>query len=99
MIYAAKSTEDVRGSHVTQVADCRAAIAAAAGREVVGVFADEKAAGFSASRGPALTAAMSLTERLASSGVAAELWVQHSDRLARGDGVVARHMVSWRCGR
>ena len=93
VIYAAKSTEDVRGSNVTQIADCRVAIAAAGGRDVAGVFADEKASGFSASRGPALTSAMSLAEGLTASGVAAELWVQHSDRLARGDGIVARHMV------
>ena len=93
VIYAAKSTEDLRGSNVTQVADCRAAIASAAGREVAGVFADEKASGFSASRGPALKSAMLLAEGLTSSSVAPELWVQHSDRLARGDGIVARHMV------
>jgi hypothetical protein len=36
---------------------------------------------------------MSLAEGLTASGVAPELWVQHSDRLARGDGIVARHMV------
>ena len=50
VIYAAKSTEDVRGSNVTQVADCRVAIAAAGGRDVAGVFADEKASGFAQPR-------------------------------------------------
>ena len=40
---------------------------------------------------------------MTASGVVAELWVQHSDRLARGDGIVARHMVelalwAWKVG-
>jgi hypothetical protein len=36
---------------------------------------------------------MAHAEELAEEGAVAELWVQHSDRLARGDGHSARHTV------
>ncbi len=93
VLYAAKSTEDIRGSNVTQMADCREAVDAGGGREIVAEFADEKASGFSANRGPGLEAALRRAEHEVAAGRAAELWVQHSDRLARGDGRVARHTV------
>ncbi len=93
MIYSAKSTEDVRGSLVTQVNDCREAIIALGAREVVAEYADEAISGFSRSRGPALSAALDQVEALAAEHAGAELWVQHSDRLARGDGRRARHLV------
>ena len=80
ILYAAKSTEDRRGSIPTQLADCRAA-AEAEGRGVVSQYSDESAAAHTGNRGPGLERAMAHAER-----AGAELRVQHSDRLARGDG-------------
>lgn len=93
VIYAAKSTEDIRGSLATQVEDCRKAIQAESERIVVAEYADEAVSGFSRSRGPALAAALEQVGALAAEHGRAELWVQHSDRVARGDGRTARHVV------
>jgi DNA invertase Pin-like site-specific DNA recombinase len=93
VIYAAKSTEDVHGSIGTQIADCAASISATGVRTVSGEFVDEAVSGFSKSRGRGLSEAMTLAQELAALDGAAELWVQHSDRLARGDGKSARHVV------
>src|SRR4051794_1167111 len=90
VIYAAKSTDDARGSIPTQLADCRTAIEREGHRRVVAEQADEAASAFRGNRGPGLAAAKA-TARRAAKGGAAELWVQHSDRLARGDGVAAHH--------
>jgi len=87
VIYAAKSTEDKRGSIPTQLEDCRA-FAERAGLEVVGEYADEAASAWSGDRGAELAAALDHTERLG-----AALLVQHSDRLARGDARQARHLI------
>src|ERR1035438_3030881 len=91
VIYAAKSTRDVRGSIPTQISDCHTAIAGLGDRAVVGEYVDEAVSGFSRSRGPGLESAMEHAARIGSDR--AELWVQHSDRLARGDGKQARHTV------
>src|SRR6185437_3931308 len=48
---------------------------------------------FKQSRGPKLAEALREAEALAGEHDGAELWVQHSDRLARGDGRTARHLV------
>src|SRR4051812_12191236 len=56
--------------------------------QVAGEYADEAASGWSGDRGPQLAAAISHAERLAP----CVLVVQHSDRLARGDGLKARHL-------
>jgi site-specific DNA recombinase len=93
VIYAAKSTEDRRGSIPGQLADCRAAIAALPARSVVAEYTDEAFSAFRRNRGPGLAEAMAHAEELAEQGGLAELWVQHSDRLARGDGHAARHTV------
>jgi DNA invertase Pin-like site-specific DNA recombinase len=87
ILYAAKSTADPRGSIPNQLADCRAVVEAA-GHVVVGEYSDEAASAYSGNRGPGLVAAREHAERLG-----AELWVQHSDRLARGDGRTAAHLV------
>lgn len=92
VVYAAKSTEDLRGSIPTQLADCRAA-AEAQGSRVVAEYNDEAASAYSGDRGPGLRAAMEHAERLAAEHGSAELYVQHSDRAARGDGKTARHVV------
>jgi DNA invertase Pin-like site-specific DNA recombinase len=93
VIYAAKSTADLRGSIPGQVAECRAMIATHPGRTVAGEYTDEAFSAYSANRGPGLVEAMQHAEDLAEERGLAELWVQHSDRLARGDGHSARHTV------
>jgi hypothetical protein len=49
--------------------------------------------GSSEAVGRASPEALREAEALASEHGEAELWVQHSDRLARGDGRTARHLV------
>jgi DNA invertase Pin-like site-specific DNA recombinase len=93
VVYAAKSTEDRRGSIPDQLLDCRSAIDQAGGREVVEEYVDEAFSAYRRSRGPGLADAMEHAEDLVQQFGAAELWAQHSDRLARGDGRVARHAV------
>lgn len=86
IVYAAKSTADERGSIPTQLGDCRQ-LAEREGWIVVGEYQDEAASAWSGDRGPGLAEAMENAER-----VGATLVVQHSDRLARGDGRSARHL-------
>jgi DNA invertase Pin-like site-specific DNA recombinase len=93
VIYAAKSTEDVRGSIATQLEDCRRAIEREGGRRAFAERSDESASAFRGSRGPGLVAAKRDATQFASRHGAAELWVQHSDRLARGDGLTADHLA------
>jgi len=87
ILYAAKSTVDKRGSNATQLEDARA-LAEAEGLEVIATYVDEDASAYHGNRGPGLAAALDHGERVSGSVV-----VQHSDRLARGDGVQARHLV------
>ncbi len=92
VIYAAKSTEDRRASIPGQLRECREALGDAGARVVVGEYSDERFSAFAGSRGPELAEAMRHAQELAQDG-AVELWAQHSDRLARGDGRSARHVV------
>jgi hypothetical protein len=92
ILYAAKSTEDPRGSIPDQLRECRAGIERESSRAVAGEYTDEAVSAFTRSRGPGLVEAMRHAEELAQEG-AVELWAQHSDRLARGDGRSARHAV------
>jgi DNA invertase Pin-like site-specific DNA recombinase len=62
-------------------------------RCVIEAFKEEAVSAFSGNRGAALEDAMRVAASLAADHGAAELWVQHSDRLARGDGKNARHAV------
>lgn len=87
ILYAAKSTEDKRGSIPTQLADGRE-FADRAGLPVAAEYADEAASAWSGDRGPQLAAALAHAER-----IGAALIVQHSDRLARGDARQARHLI------
>jgi DNA invertase Pin-like site-specific DNA recombinase len=96
VIYAAKSTADPRGSIDTQVADCLAAVEAG-GRELIAEpFRDEAASASKGDRGPGLAAAIAAAKTSAAEHGEAELWVQHSDRLARGSGKKgeARHLAA-----
>lgn len=92
IVYAAKSTADDHGSIPTQLADGRA-LAERHGLTVVEEHSDEAASAYSGNRGSGLAAAMADCKRLAAERGSCELIVQHSDRLARGDGVKARHLV------
>jgi site-specific DNA recombinase len=95
VLYAAKSTEDVHGSIPTQLTDARA-MAEREGWEIVGEYEDEAKSAYSGSRGDGLTRAKAQAERLVAEGHAAVLVVQHSDRLARGDGGrEAAHLVEF----
>lgn len=88
ILYAAKSTADEHGSIPTQLDDARA-LAEREGAEVVATYADEAASAWHGNRGPELEAAMNHCAELAPSW----LVVQHTDRLARGDGVRSRHLI------
>jgi DNA invertase Pin-like site-specific DNA recombinase len=92
VIYAAKSTSDKRGSIPTQLADCRAAIDRAGGI-VAAEFSDEGKSGWSGNRGDGLAQAKARAVALAEEHGSAELWVQHSDRISRGDGLSADHLA------
>jgi DNA invertase Pin-like site-specific DNA recombinase len=87
IIYAAKSTEDKHGSIETQLDDCRA-LAEREGWRVVGEYSDEAASAYHGNRGAGLVEARDHAER-----ERAALIVQHTDRLARGDGVQSQHLV------
>lgn len=90
--FAAKSTVDSKGSIPTQLEDCRT-LAAQEGLELRAEFSDEAASAYSGDRGPGLAQALAEAERLAAEHGTCALLVQHSDRLARGDGGQARHLV------
>jgi site-specific DNA recombinase len=90
ILFAAKSTVDAKGSIGTQLADGRK-LAERESIEVVAEYSDEAASAYSGNRGSNLKRAMAECERLAP----CTLIVQHSDRLARGDGKKAKHLLSY----
>jgi DNA invertase Pin-like site-specific DNA recombinase len=92
VLYAAKSTDDPRGSIETQIADAKA-MAEGAGWAVAGSYSDEAKSAYHGSRGDGLKSAREHAARLAAEHGEAMLVVQHTDRLARGDGVQAQHLV------
>lgn len=92
VVYAAKSTADTHGSIPDQLADCRA-MADREGWEIVAEYGDEGHSAFSGNRGQGLADAKAHAERLAQEDASCVLVVQHSDRLARGDGIAADHLV------
>lgn len=92
VIYAAKSTEDKKGSIPDQLADGRR-LAQQRGLEVAGEHQDEAASAYHGDRGPGLAGAMAECERLSAEHGSCALIVQHSDRLARGDAKQARHLI------
>jgi site-specific DNA recombinase len=93
VIYAAKSSPDERGSIASQVEECRA-YAARQGWEVDDdPHTDEAVSGFRSSRGTGLAAAKSRAAELAVEGSKVVLLVFAFDRLARGDGRSAAHLV------
>ena len=56
-------------------------------------YKDEAVSAYRRDRGPGLRDAMQHAEDLAAQEDMAELWPQHSDRIARGHGAAARHTV------
>jgi DNA invertase Pin-like site-specific DNA recombinase len=90
VIYAAKSTEDKHGSIPTQLEDCRALVQRE-GWEVLGEHTDEAFSAYHGNRGPGLAQATADCE----TNAPCALIVQHSDRLARGDGIRAKHLVEY----
>jgi DNA invertase Pin-like site-specific DNA recombinase len=92
VIYAAKSTADARGSIPTQESDCTA-MAEREGWEVAGRYRDENKSAYHGSRGDGLVQARDHAQRLATEDGEAAIVVQHTDRLARGDGIAASHLV------
>ena len=87
VLYAAKSTTDERESIPDQLADGRE-FCGREGLRVTGEYSEQDVSAYKGDRGPELAAAMEQAEQLN-----AVLVVQHSDRLARGDGKQARHLV------
>jgi site-specific DNA recombinase len=87
ILYAAKSTEDIRGSITTQLQDARN-MADRQGWDIAGEYAEQAVSAWKSDRGPQLKAAMRHAEDMSP----CVLLVQHSDRLARGDGRSARHL-------
>src|SRR5262245_7709590 len=85
VIYAAKSTEDRKGSIATQLKDARA-LAEREGWEVVGEYQDEGFSAYHGNRGAGLEKAKEAAIKAAAGGAKCLLVVQHSDRLARGAG-------------
>jgi DNA invertase Pin-like site-specific DNA recombinase len=96
--YAAKSTADAKGSIPDQLRLTREA-AEGEGRAVwEQEFFDEARSAYRGNRGQGLADAQALCERLAGDGHAVELWVLHSNRLARGEGLKpgdAKHLVEY----
>ena len=91
VIFAAKSTLDPRGSIPTQLEECRER-AKLEGWPVIAEHTDENASAYHGNRGDGLARAMAACEQ-ADGEVA--LIVQHSDRVARGDGRTAKHLVEY----
>lgn len=92
VLYAAKSTDDEKGSIPDQLSDGRK-LAAERGLQVVAEHQDEAASAYSGDRGPGLAKALAECERLSAEHGSCALIVQRSDRLARGDGKQARSLV------
>ncbi|HVA19892.1 MAG TPA: recombinase family protein, partial [Solirubrobacteraceae bacterium] len=92
IIYAAKSTKDPKGSIGTQLDDGRA-LAEREGYAVAGEYQDEAKSAYSGSRGGGLVKAREHAAALAAEGREVALIVQHTDRLARGDGKKAQHLA------
>jgi DNA invertase Pin-like site-specific DNA recombinase len=90
--YGAKSTRDKKDSIPTQLADGRR-LAEREGWTVVAEYSDEAASAYTGNRGDGLAQAKAHAERLAAEGYNVVLVVQHTDRLARGDGITADHLV------
>lgn len=94
ILYAAKSTADKNGSIPEQLRQGHAE-AEANGFTVVASFRDEDKSAYTGNRGDDLVRAKDLAEELVRQHGECALFIQHSDRLARGDGKQAAHLVEY----
>lgn len=94
VIYAAKSTADEHGSIASQLDRC-CEHAERNGWTIASEHRDEAASAFKGSRGPGLEQARACAAELAAEHGDAVLLVFATDRLARGDGRTARHLVEY----
>jgi DNA invertase Pin-like site-specific DNA recombinase len=94
VLYAAKSTPDEKGSIPTQLEQGRGK-ATTEGLHVAVEHSEDSRSAYTGNRGAALAQAKADCERLAREYGECTLIVQHSDRLARGDGKQAAHVVEW----
>jgi DNA invertase Pin-like site-specific DNA recombinase len=92
VVYGAKSTDDEQGSIPTQLADGRG-LCEREGATVIAEYSDNAKSAWKGNRGDGLAAARAHAEQLARKHGECMLVVQHTDRLARGDGVRADHLV------
>jgi DNA invertase Pin-like site-specific DNA recombinase len=94
ILYAAKSTADIHASIPAQLKEGRES-AEADGWTVVASFNDENKSAYTGNRGDELARAQQLAGELAAEHGECALFIQHSDRLARGDGIQAAHLVEY----
>jgi DNA invertase Pin-like site-specific DNA recombinase len=94
VIYGAKSTTDEHGSIDDQLARCREH-AERNGWPVAAEYRDEKASAYHGNRGDGLADARRHAAELAGEHGSAILLVFATDRLARGDGKQANHLVEY----
>jgi DNA invertase Pin-like site-specific DNA recombinase len=94
VVYAAKSTADEHDSIPSQLEACRER-AAHLDWTVDSEWSDEKASAYSGSRGPGLRDARARCAELAAARKEVVLLVFATDRLARGDGRDAAHLVEY----
>src|SRR3954452_4783055 len=93
IIYAAKSTTDAHDSIPDQITRCREHATTNGWEVAEPPEHDEAASAYHGSRGPGLTSAKTRAATHASEGRETILLVFASDRLARGDGRKAAHLV------
>ena len=86
IVYGVKSSPDEKESVADQHRIVLEAIEREGGRRVVGTYGEANQSGYRKERGPELERAMQAARDEAAEHGAAELWVFHSSRLARGDG-------------
>lgn len=94
VLYAAKSTEDEKGSIASQLKACREHCDSL-GWAVDSEHSDEAKSGYKGSRGPGLAAARARCAALVAAGEEAALVCFATDRLARGDGRQAAHLLDY----
>jgi DNA invertase Pin-like site-specific DNA recombinase len=92
--YGAKSTVDEKGSLGTQKAG-NYALAKRDGVEIVAHYETEDASAYHGNRDDQLDLALSHCEHLSAEHGRSWLGIEHSSRLARGDGVQAKHLVEY----
>lgn len=94
VLYGAKSTDDVHGSVPAQLQRLRAA-AEAEGFTVIQEYGEAALSAWKGNRGPELQKAMTHAERLRAEHGSCAFFVDHSDRMARGDGKQAKHVLHY----